>query len=303
MVTYHPVETTLQSSVRAAAAELDRLIVVDNSTDPAEQRLVDRVVRDGVTTREGRPPEVCGRHGNVGLPRALNEGLRRGLEEGLSLFLLLDQDSVLQPGAATALLDAYAQLSSRLANVELSARNVDESPSQFQNLLDQVFYRSSKSADSTPRRSPLAMTSGLLLSAAVLRTTGFFDESLFLDAVDHEFCLRSWRLGAPLYVEPRAEIHHALGRPRRARWGPFSIELRGAEEPRLYYSTRDTLKVARRHLRVRPLVCGTMFGFIASRSVIYGLLSRSQPGWFRAICRGWADFLRGADQPLIPRAV
>ncbi|MGA8711216.1 MAG: glycosyltransferase [Thermoplasmata archaeon] len=303
MVTYQADEALLRAAVRAAATQLDRLIVVDNSTDPGSQAVVDRVAGEGQLTRDGLPPKVAERHGNVGLSRALNVGLTQGLVEGHSLFLLLDQDSVLGPGAVPTLVDGYLRLSARFPAVELAARNIEEIPSLLQSLLEQEFYRYARGETPDLRRCPLAMTSGLLLDSRVLKRTGLFDESLFLDAVDSEFCLRSWRIGVPLYLVPAATIRHALGRPSRLRWGPLFFELREADERRLYYSTRDTLKVVRRHWRVRPFICGTLLGFVGARAVVYGLLNRRVPGGFQAIRKGLVEFLRSDDRPVIPKAV
>jgi rhamnosyltransferase len=303
MVTYHSDEAPLRESIRAASAELDRLIVVDNSTDSGSRDMVDRVAGEGHLTRDGFPPKVAERHGNVGLSRALNVGLTRGLEGGHTLFLLLDQDSVLGPGAARALVEGYLRLSARFSAVELATRNIEETPSLLQGLLEQEFYRYARGETLDLRKCPLAMTSGLLLDSRVLQRTGLFDESLFLDAVDFEFCLRSWRIGVPLYLVPAATIRHTLGRPSRSRWGPLSFELREADERRLYYSTRDTLKVVRRHWRTRPFICGTLLGFIGARAVVYGLLNRRVPRGFRAIRKGFVEFLRSDDRPAIPKAV
>jgi rhamnosyltransferase len=246
MVTYHPAEEGLRTALGRASSSLDRLIVVDNSTEAESQERIDRVVEQVGATQNGSLPLILPRVGNQGLARALNAGLSQGLREGYPLFLLLDQDSVLAPGAPAALAAAHRRLAARDAAVELAARNVEASPTGLQSRLEEIFYGAGGSLATDVRPCALAMTSGLLLSPESIRAVGPFDESLFLDAVDHEYCLRSRRRGVPLYAVPQAEIHHALGRPIVARWGPFEVLLRQAEERRLYYSTRDTLRVAAR---------------------------------------------------------
>ncbi len=301
LVTYQPEEARLSSALGRAAGQLDRLLVVDNSIDASGRERVDRALGGVGPTRNGQRPELLPRAGNIGLSRALNVGLRAGLREGYGRFLLLDQDSELEPGCAEALRRASARLSGRPGSAELAAQNVEERPTGLQARLEEVLYGYDGPGPAQPRPAALAMTSGLLVTVESLRSTGLFDESLFLDAVDHEFCLRSGSAGVPLYVAPDARIRHALGRPVEFRAGPVAVEVRQADEGRLYFSTRDTLRVARRHVRRWPFVCTTMFGFVASRTVVYGLLARSHGTWFRAICRGWTDFLRTPDRPQIPR--
>jgi len=273
---------------------------VDNSTDAGAQRTVDRVVREEAAASNCRPPTIAERRGNIGLSRALNHGLSLGLEGGYELFLLLDQDSVLEPGACSALAEAYSELSPRVVEVELAARNVEERPSLVQDLLEQVFYRSARAGDPAPRECVLAMTSGLLIPARVLRRVGFFDESFFLDAVDHEFCLRSAKLGIRLFLIPSATVRHALGAPARDAWGPFSFELRNADATRLFYSTRDGLRLIRRYWTTRPFVCTVLLGFLTARTVVYGLVPSRAPGAVQAMRRGALEFLRTRDEPAIP---
>jgi len=297
MVTYAPDPAGLADALRGAVASLDALVVVDNSADPIGRQRVAEAVRSAGPARAGAAIGLISGQGNVGLARALNLGLARAQQDGFGLFLLLDHDSVVDRAACEALLAARGELAPSGPTVALAAQNVDAAPTGLQARLEEILYGYSTGARRAPRRCALAMTSGMFLSAAALRAAGPFDESLFLDAVDHEFCLRSFRRGVPLFVVPRAQIRHALGRPQPAHWGPFRVTLREADPQRLYFSTRDTLRVAIRYLAVRPFVGGTMIAFVASRSVVYTLFARQERGWFHAILNGWVDFLRAAPTP------
>ena len=294
LVTFHPTDEDLGAVLRAAQPQLDGLVVVDNSTDPAAVERVDRALAGSPSMRSGGRPTRMERQGNLGLSRALNRGLEEAIRQGYDRFLLLDQDSVLAEGAVAELSHSEEALSRATGPVLLAARNDERAPTRLQRQLEEVFYGYGRPEPPRPRAVPLAMTSGLFLTVPALQAVGPFDETLFLDSVDHEFCLRARRRGIPLYLVPTARVGHALGHPRPASWGPFEVTLRGADELRLYYSTRDTLRTAFRYLYLRPLVCGTLIAYTAGRSAFYGLLRRQEPSWFRAICRGWLDFPRAA---------
>jgi rhamnosyltransferase len=302
IVTHQPDERSFRETLLAARDQVDRLLIVDNSTSPSSRERVIELVRQSEAGREGSVSILAGAQGNVGLARALNAGLARGLQEGFDLFLILDQDSVLAPGAVDALRQASVGLHQTLRYVVLAARNVEEASSPVHRLLSQLYYRSEAPTGKSPAPSPLAMTSGLLLDSGTLRRVGFFDESLFLDAVDHEYCLRSWRDGVPIYLVPTATIRHREGQSDPAIRGRIAFDRRHADAGRLYYVTRDSLKVVRRYWRARPFICGTFLGMVGARAVIYGPFRREPPRAFRSICRGLVEFLRTTDRPSIPQA-
>ena len=55
------------------------------------------------------------------------------------------------------------------------------------------------------------MTSGSMMPSSAIQKLGVFDESLYMDYVDIEFCLRARRMGMLILQSP-AVLFHSLGR-------------------------------------------------------------------------------------------
>ena len=96
------------------------------------------------------------------------------------------------------------------------------------------------------------ITSGSLVRLAALQKTGLFDERLFIDSVDHDFCLRSRARGL-LVVEASDQVmDHSLGNITRHRFFWRTVNCTNHSPLRRYYITRNQLEAIRRHLFHRP---------------------------------------------------
>ncbi|MBI5259510.1 MAG: hypothetical protein HY855_23615 [Burkholderiales bacterium] len=91
---------------------------------------------------------------------------------------------------------------------------------------------------------------------AALRQLGPFDESLRVDHVDTEYCLRARRAGLGLYVAGAHEFAHSIGERRRFRLFGREMQAGGHSAARRYLIGRNTAWLARRHLLREPAFAG-----------------------------------------------
>jgi len=158
-------------------------------------------------------------HNNIGVAAALNLGLKRAIDEGYDWLLTMDQDSVFEEGA---LKELKSVASSSKENIALI------SPFHF--------------IKKTPRKTSIeevtiTMTSGNLLRVDAAKKAGPFEEKLFIDSVDNEYCLRLRKHGFKIIRVNNAILHHQLGELK----GFFNTVTHNAE--RRYYITRNMLYV------------------------------------------------------------
>ena len=302
LVSYRPKASVFPTVLRSAATQVEELVVVDNSPEPESQEAVARMVEAVRQTGSEAQLTLLTLGENTGLSRGINRGVRKGFEDGCSFFLLLDQDSVLGPAAVRTLREEHGRRAAGRGEAVLAAENDIPNPSPLHRLLDSVYYRyRAKTPEGHP--SPLAITSGLFVPAAVFRRVGLFDESLFLDSADHEFCLRARRRGVRLFTVPSARVHHMMGEPTGDRSGLLGAELRYQNEDQLYYGTRDTLRTVRRYWLSHPLLGTSLFGFTVARSMAYRWGGPGYRRQYLAARRGWVDFVTLPDRPEIPPMV
>lgn len=245
-VTYHPDILLLARQFAALPADA-WLIVVDNASYEDEIAAVERLVR-------ARPRSTLIRNAaNRGLAAALNQGAAHAFEqipEGQYL-LLMDQDSVPEPGAVESLLTAYAALRERDPRVAcVGPRLVDAStglPHGFHCIAGWRWVRRYSEAGD---RSPIACAnlngSGTLMHADLFRTLGGLDETLFIDHVDTEWSFRVLNKGLLLYGIPWTAFEHGMGE-RGLKFWLLGWRIWPHRSPqRHYYLFRNALWLMRR---------------------------------------------------------
>lgn len=240
VVTFHP-DAGLETRLTAIARETDMVIVVDNTGDAAlHARLTTAVAGHGA--------RLIANADNRGLGAALNQAFAVAAADGCAWVIAFDQDSTPAPGF-TAALAAAAEANPKSAAVGANWR--DEARPDFasrhlrpQPALPFLFTRSIAAHDLTD--VTCVITSGTLFRIGAWRALGGFDEGLFLDLVDTEFCLRARSAGRTIVVAAAARLAHNRGAKRPVRrfgrtWWPAFMP-----PDRLRYLSRNRLAVAAR---------------------------------------------------------
>jgi len=184
---------------------------------------------------------------NTGLGDAQNCGIRAALDQGARQILLLDQDSRPAPDMVRTLQKALreahtkglrvAAIGPQYVEPHRDARKSSQTQAKAQVKIQ------AKTPAVTLKPIPAIIASGALIPADVLRDIGLFDETLFIDLLDTEWCFRARAAGYGCFVAPAAQMTHRigdqvlrLGGRDRAVHAPF----------RSYYQIRNLLLLARR---------------------------------------------------------
>lgn len=235
VILFHPSETQLARAV-AMHAECDCLLVVDNSPQPDSRAA--RMLREAGI-------EVL-HHGNRhGIAGAFNGGLSALFERGADAVALFDQDSDAPAGYFDVMRDRCASLSG--GAFLAGPRIFDENDQRFLPELATSglgVERLSLRADLSVQRCAFLISSGCVISREAFARLGRFDESLFIDHVDTEYCLRALLSNVPIYVVPSLVLSHRIGTRRRHQWGPFELTTMNHPPFRRYYSARNGMQLA-----------------------------------------------------------
>ena len=267
LVLHNPGPGELEA-VRRAAGVVGRLFVVDNSPPPVKLY--------------GVPPGV--RHirngANLGLARALNQGMLAARDEGFAYSLLLDQDSLIEGRCLERLLAAHAAIEDAF----IVCPRVLYEPEAVQ---------PPRKARSAVKRVNVAISSGSLVDLSRLEEVGLQDEALFIDYVDFEYCLHAATKGYFTYRVEDAVMHHRLGDQRVARFLGLRCYPTHHSPDRRYYKTRNMLYVCRRYVRSHPRwVLRSARKFLAELLEIWLFEDRKLEKTL-ACFEGFGDFLLG----------
>lgn len=237
--TYRP-DVYLIDRLDALADQVDAVIVVDDGSPLHLRQPLEAAAIEGY--------EIVESDANRGIGSAINMGVQLALDRGATHVLTLDQDTVLPIDYVQRCLGVFelAEPGERFGVV--CAESVNSS----------VTLPSRRTASGIGIL-PVAIQSGFLISAECFRECGLFDDRLFIDMVDTEFCLRVAQHGWAVAAAPGTDIEHSLGELQPIK--PFGIQrIRNGEKQyyeyhgptRWYYIVRNAVDMYLRYVRRRP---------------------------------------------------
>ena len=237
-VAYNPDAERLAAQLTALAAQVSRMIVVDNGSR--------RAVRADLESRVA--PDVLARTQwlslaeNEGLARGFNVGVREARAWGARYSLLLDHDSIPASFMVQQLVAAHAPAGGA-ERVAATGPRVHDVRDDREFPFIRLAWPRNRHLRCEGLEGRLAcdflISSGCLVSNEAFEAIGEFDESLFIDSVDLEWCFRARSRGYSLYGACGARLDHRLGDERLAILNRYEIVVHSPE--RLYYMTRNRL--------------------------------------------------------------
>ena len=227
IVTYN-CTSDLAQNVALLRPQVETLLIVDNGSRPESLQVLETVQRDHACT-------VILNGTNLGMAAALNIGVTHAMRNGFEWLATFDQDSQVSGDFIPALLDAYA---------------ADAANTNVGMVLPR--YKDRVSGDEVPLGSKyghlvIGITSGAITRLAVFESCGLFEEGLFIDCVDTEFCLRISRNSWRIIESGRAILLHSLGRMVVRELGGLRLDPTNHSAARRYYIARNRMVVWRRY--------------------------------------------------------
>lgn len=252
------------STVRALQGKVGHIHIVDNGSDP--KSLV--VLRALETT-----PEVSITYldNNRGVGHALNLGLARAREGSFAWILTMDQDSLVDQD----MVQAFCRI------IQVHPDRVCLAPT--------LIVHGEQSRNHRDGPISYAITSGNLVRMDVFEKSGDYNEEMFIDALDFDFCLRVRHAGWEVWRVGNAYLYHELGDVHTVP-KPFSRFYTLHSPTRRYYIYRNFLYLMKTHMRNFPF-------FITKSAIVHLLLlimilvfEEKPSSSFIAIWHGVRDF-------------
>ncbi len=221
----HVIAPCLESLRAAGGAEFG-IIVVDNASTDSSVEIVQR----------GYPEvELIRNDENLLFAEGNNVGLRRALELGGDLFLLLNNDTEVDPDFLGPMIDVIR----RHPDVGIVGPMIlyHDDPARiwygggdFYPLIWIPRHRDIRKLRAETRQAggDTGYVSGcaLLVKRDVIEKTGMLDPSYMIYCEDVDFCLRARGAGYRCYYEPAARIWHKVSASSGGGFTPFKLENR-----------------------------------------------------------------------------
>lgn len=239
IVIYHPQFPALRSLVASLAGDASIIAVYANSPISGEQQ-------QALEAAAGNAELVILRPGlNRGLGAAYNAFRHLAKARDSEFLLLLDQDSIPEPGMAAALMATHHRLVACGENPAVVGPQPIAAEGEKMRL-----PTASRQGGDEPRRMSFVISSGSLIRLSALAAIGDFRSDYFIDAIDIEWCLRAAAAGYSIWVDPAVSMNHQLGQGVISL--PLGLLLTNQPPRRLYTYVRNQLAMLRlRHVPAR----------------------------------------------------
>jgi rhamnosyltransferase len=280
VVTYRP-DDGLASRLAPIARHVDAVVIVDNDSGDATLRRL-REIRTGSTV------DVIANRDNRGVAAALNQGVDWARARGYAWVLTLDQDTIPTDGLVPTLAAVYEDARATKRVAVIGANYVDDEPGG-----DCDRGRAGGDAGRGWIETPTVLTSGSALSLRAFEAIGPFRDDLFIDHVDHEYCLRARARGfsvilarAPLMIHPIGAVttHRLLGQ---------ALRTHNHAVPRWYFKTRNLAVVVRAYGRREPRWALAASAWHLRTTVTMAMFEAQRMAKLREVAVGAWDGLRG----------
>ncbi len=277
IVAYHP-DAALAAHVQALRPQVDELLLVDNGSGTDADALLSRCVALGAHLI--RLPE------NLGIAAALNVAVQHARAAGHTWLATFDQDS----HAPVALIDNLLAVlpdipdANTIASLSPLFRNQTTGAIVHQPLLDPA------GPDLRWRAVAEVITSGSLIRLDAAAQVGDFDERLFIDGVDTDFCLRCRAQGYRIIEVQTTCLDHQLGQSAARNVLGVRKTVTQHSPLRRYYIARNNLYLAKRWLLRRPDWAWHYLSKLL-RTLLMVLLEAQRGRKFRAMLGGIWDAL------------
>ncbi len=275
VVTYNP-DGDLKRNLSALRAQVDAVTVIDNGS--ANLRDVERAALETGC-------ELVRNGANLGIAAALSQAARLAQARGYAWLATFDQDSLLMPDAIAALLNVLDGHPERDRIAVMAMTRRDRGTGRDYHFRWDILNQ-------TPvwQSVRTTITSGSLVRVAAFDDVGLFDDALFIDSVDHEFCLRC-RSHGWLVIEARARLmDHSIGASTEHSFLGYPITCMNQSPTRRYYITRNQLEVCRRYALKDFVWSLTGLYVLAGGSVLTVIYEPDRWAKFTAMLAGARDF-------------
>lgn len=261
--------------------QVNEMVIVDNAS--ADDTV--NILRD--IKKKFPNVELIENKENLGIAAALNEGAKYAIEKGHKWALTLDHDSEAENGMVGKMMDAYNNLTDKeKESIGIIAPNYE--------IIKGLAYK-----EKYPSIIATAITSGQLVKTDIFKKSGFYKEDLFIECVDHEFCLRVLKRGFKTLLAPGAVLKQRIGLPQLHNIFGKKIVACNHSPERYYYIFRNSIYLYKNYFLVAPIwILNNMVSSIVILLKIL-FLEENKIKKFKMILKGCADGIRDKYGKLI----
>lgn len=213
-------------------------------------------------------------NGNKGIAKALNIGCQFAIKDGMQWALTMDQDS------------KFLNLS--VETISFVFKNDSNAALYYPNyIIEGQVYDKYISENNQPI---IVMTSGNFLNLMIYEKVNGFEDELFIDYVDVDYCLKLKKYGYKIANLPAANLEHGLGQSTHKSFFSFKAIVTNHSSLRRYYITRNRLYVRKKYRNISDVFYQTEKRIFINDILKIILFEEHKFSKFKSIISGYSDY-------------
>lgn len=267
VVTLYNPDSNITENINSYLDKIKKLYVVDNSELSNKSILPDNKKIEYIFNGE-----------NLGVAKALNIAANKAIAEGYDWLLTMDQDS------------RFAK-----KDIDLLIDYINKNKDEKIGLISP--WHKTKTIDKKPSKKiedvVEVMTSGNLINLKAYKEIGGYDDDLFIDAVDFDYCMN---LNVHNYKVRRlnyCELEHELGDITIKKFLGHNFVCSNHNYLRRYYMARNDHYIYDRYNTFFPEYCEMIINGLKGQFKNILFFEKDKVKKLRNIIRGYKDYKKG----------
>lgn len=227
---------------------------------------------------------------NYGFSKANNEGIKWSMANGIYRFLLLNNDTEIEPDTIEKMLEIQQSTGGIVVPKVLYADRPDIiwcAGGEFSTIIRKPKQRGLNQTDAgqLDENCQCEFANGccLLLTKEIVDQIGYLDESFFLYYEDTEYSFRALKNNIPVWYCANAVVYHKV-----------NGSTKGNEKPaNAYYITRNWLRCNQMYMSRRGFLGFQVYFLFNRMAWIFIWTVKRKRSMIRAVLRGVQDFKKG----------
>ena len=219
IVTHEPRLKELSQAIFSVKGQVDEIVIVDNGSKTSSKLSWERLKEYGAKIH------VIQNRKNMGVARALNQIFFYAKNISAEWVLTMDQDSVCKADMIECM-KKDIKMNTGIVGPNVIYKGNESYCIKSRNCVEEVEW---------------VITSGAFTSVKAWEMAGGFDEWMFIDGVDKDFCIRLKRAGYVVLRDWRVCIWHELGQLKCKKFLGRIIYVTNHPPKRYYYMARNAI--------------------------------------------------------------
>lgn len=261
IVSYNPEITRLEQNIKAIIGQVEKVVIFDNGS--INQKEVYRLSNEKTV--------ILSSEKNLGIAAALNYLMKYCEDNNILWMLSLDQDSICPSNYVIDMMP-YLSLDKKIGIVApvINDRNIG-----IVGHLPKEKYMNVNTC----------ITSGAFVRVDIWKCVNGYDEYMFIDSVDFEFCYKVRKLGYKIIQIRDVQLVHELGNSKKCKFLFWKISINGHSAFRKYYISRNNIYYPLKHKLWLHLIRGNLRNLFLLITVM--LYEADKQEKIQSIFKGW----------------